>query len=222
MRKIKFASDQFYHVYNRGTEKRKVFLDNSDYARFILAMRLMNDVRDGLMKAWQDYRAANPSADLSGFPRLGLGESKPLVEFVCYSLLPNHYHFILRQVAEKGIEKFMHRIGVGYSMYFNKRYDRTGVLFQGKFKASQIKPNALLYLSAYVNCNSEVHGLARAEVYRWSSLLEYTGKRKKGLCSEGKKIVLDDFKSGEDYKNYAKKNAKYFREKKLDEKMALE
>lgn len=222
MRKIKFAGDRLYHIYNRGTEKRKIFLDNIGYERFLLSMRLMNDEEDGLMARWRDYREDHPSASLEDFPRLGLGVRKPLVEFICFSLLPNHYHFILGQVADRGIEKFMHRIGVGYSMYFNKRYDRSGVLFQGKFKASEIRPNVLLYLSAYVNCNCEVHGIGRAEAYRWSSFPEYIGKRKKGLCEKGKKIILDDFKSGEDYKKFAKENAKHFREKKLDEKMMLE
>jgi putative transposase len=222
MRKIQFAEGQLYHIYNRGTDKRKIFLDDSDYQRFLLSMQLMNDEQSDLMSQWKDFKTANPNAGLDSFPRLGLGKEKPLVKYICFSLLPNHYHLILKQIADRGIERFMHKIGVGYSMYFNKRYDRSGVLFQGKFKASQIKPNNLLYLSAYVNCNAEIHGIARAETYRWSSFLEYVGKRKKGLCENGKKIILDDFKDGEDYKKFAKENVKHFQEKKQDEKMMLE
>ncbi|MCX6766585.1 MAG: transposase [Candidatus Moranbacteria bacterium] len=184
------------------------------------------------MQQWRDYKTTNPSADLKTFlrdprpnlgapPRFGLGFGT-LVEICCYSILPNHYHFILQQNTEKGIENFMHRLGTGYTMYFNKKYKRNGVLFQGKFKASLIQPNNFLYLSAYVNCNSEVHGIARSEVYRWCSFPEYIGKRKNGLCDSGKKIILDDFKSGEDYKKFAKENMKHFREKKIDEKLMLE
>ncbi len=222
MRKIQFAENEYYHIYNRGTEKRKIFLNNFDYQRFLLSLKLMNFEQDGLMIAWRDYKATNPSADLESFLRLSLRKRKPLVGIVCFSLLPNHFHFILTPLAEKGVEKFMHRIGVGYSMYFNKKYNRSGSLFQGPFKAIQIKPNLLLYLSAYVNCNSEVHGIARAEVYLWSSFPEYIGKRKKGLCRNVKKIILDDFRSGDDYKKFAKKNAKHMREKKIDEKMIME
>lgn len=228
MRKIKFADGQFYHVYNRGTDKRKIFSDNFDYSRFFLSMELMNFEKDGLMQQWRDYKTTNPSADLETFLRLSLGNVprlslRTLVEICCYSLLPNHFHFILKQTSEKGIEKFMHRIGVGYSMYFNKKYERAGSLFQGTFKATHIKTNShLFYLSAYVNCNCEVHDIARAETYRWSSFPEYIGKRKRGLCESGRKIILDNFKSGEDYKKFAKENAKHFREKKLDEKMTLE
>ncbi|OGI27131.1 MAG: hypothetical protein A2359_02630 [Candidatus Moranbacteria bacterium RIFOXYB1_FULL_43_19] len=221
MRKTQFSEGQFYHIYNRGTEKRKIFLDDSDYQRFYLSMRLMNDEQSDLMSQWKDFKTANPYAELNSFPRLSLGKEKPLVEFVCYSLLPNHYHFILTQLAEKGIEKFMHRLGVGYSMYFNKKYDRNGALFQGTFKASKIKPDSLLYLSAYVNCNAEVYGFARAEIYRWSSFLEYI-EEKKDLCAGGKKIILDDFKGGDDYKEFAEENIKHFKEKKIDEKMMLD
>ena len=117
----------------------------------------------------------------------------------------------------------MQRLGTGYTMYFNKRYDRTGVLFQGKFKAVHIiATHHLLHLSAYVNCNCEVHGIGRAEAYRWSSFPEYIGKRKKGLCESGRKIILDNFRGAEDYKKYAKEKAKHFQEEKLDEKMMLE
>ena len=108
-------------------------------------------------------------------------------------------------------------------MYFNKRYDRTGVLFQGGVKSTHIKSTShLLYLSAYVNCNAQIHGISHAEDYLWSSFPEYIEKSKKGLCEKGKKIILDNFKSGGDYKKYAQENAKHFREKKFDEKMLLE
>ena len=223
MRKKEFANNQYYHIYNRGTDKRKVFLDNLDYHRFLLSMELMNDEKDGLMIAWRDYKTTNPSADLESFLRLNLRERKPLVNFVCYSVLPNHYHFILEQISEKGIEKFMQRLGTGYTMYFNKKNKRTGALFQGRFKATHIKAtHHLQYLSAYVNCNCEVHGIARAEVYRWSSFPEFIGKRKKGLCEVGKKIILDDFNGAEDYKKFAKENTKHFQEKKLDAELMLE
>jgi len=80
MARIKFASENFYHVYNRGTEKRKIFLDDSDYWRFLISMRLMNDEKDGLMIQWRDYKITNPDANLETFLRCHLRERKPLVE----------------------------------------------------------------------------------------------------------------------------------------------
>ena len=74
-----------------------------------------------------------------------------LVEIVAYCLNPNHYHLIVKQISEKGIERFMQKIGTGYTNYFNKRYERSGALFQGKFKSIHIDSNEyLLHLSVYV------------------------------------------------------------------------
>jgi putative transposase len=220
MRKMPFANNEFYHVYNRGTDKRKIFLDSNDYQRFLLSMELMNDERDGLMIAWRDYKSVSSKADVDAFLRYYLRKRQPLVEIVCFSLLPNHFHFILKQIHDRGIGEFMRRIGIGYTRYFNERRERNGVLFQGGIKSTHIKStHHLLYLSAYVNCNSEIHGISRAGTYRWSSFPEYIGKTRKGLCGKGKKAILDNFRSGDDYKNYAYENAKHFQEKKLDERL---
>lgn len=103
MARIQFANEQLYHVYNRGTEKRKIFLDDFDYRRFLLSMKLMNEKKDGLMIAWRDYQSANPNSSEETFLRCHLRKREPLVEFVSFSLIPNHYHFILKQKAEKGV-----------------------------------------------------------------------------------------------------------------------
>jgi len=67
--------------------------------------------------------------------------SRPLVSFIAYSLSPNHYHFILRQEIDNGIVRFMQRLGIAYTMYFNNKNKRSGVLFQGSFKAVEIDSN---------------------------------------------------------------------------------
>ncbi|HBB36506.1 MAG: hypothetical protein UX02_C0002G0002 [Candidatus Moranbacteria bacterium GW2011_GWC1_45_18] len=220
MRKNQIVKNEFYHIYNRGTEKRKIFLDDSDYFRFLFSMRLMNDEKDGLMFLWKNHHAKYPKATLDEFLRSNLKKPKPLVEFICYSLMPNHVHFVMRQIAEKGIEKFMHRIGTGYTMYFNSKYQRSGVLFQGKFKASRIGSGNFLYLSAYVNCNAEVHGIAKARNWRWSSFSDYLGETKSGLCN--KKVVMMEFKGAGDYEKFAKENVEAARQNKANEKLTLE
>ncbi|MDI6777930.1 MAG: transposase [Patescibacteria group bacterium] len=172
------------------------------------------------MFLWKNYHAKYPNASLEKFLRLNLKKRKPLVEFICYSLIPNHFHFIMRQLTEKGTEKFMQRIGTGYTMYFNGKYKRTGSLFQGTFKASQIDSGNFLYLSAYVNCNAEVHGIANAESWRWSSYSYYLKKTKYGLCN--KSTVMNEFKEVADYEKFAKENVSAARLKKEDEKIFLE
>jgi REP element-mobilizing transposase RayT len=219
MRKTQLATNEYYHIYNRGVDKRKVFLDDLDYLRFLKSMKEFNCL-EPIGSLYEKSFLEKKNGSFASHLEAKLPNQ--LVQIIAYCLNPNHYHFILRQIEEKGIEKFMQRIGTGYSKFFNQKYERTGSLFQGPFKSSQIQPNNLLYLSAYVNCNSEIHGIAKAGDYRWSSFLEYVGNDRNGLCMEGKKVVLDNFKGGDDYKNFAKENVMHFQEKKIDEKLILE
>ncbi len=227
MRKHPFVENEFYHIYNRGTEKRKIFLDDFEYIRFLESIREFNfpePIGSLYEKHLREKKAGkyngrdgNPTSRMEvGFPE----KIPKLVEIICYCLNPNHFHFILRQLAEKGIEKFMHRLGTGYTKYFNQKYKRTGALFQGRFKSAHIHPDNFIYLSAYVNCNAEVHGIAKAENWRWCSFPDYIGARNGSLCD--KKIIMDDFKNGKDYFDFAKENAAAMREKKEYEKLLIE
>jgi hypothetical protein len=219
MRKIQFANGEYYHLYNRGVDKRKVFLDSSDYERFLLSMDLLNNQDDGAMTSWKDFRRNHPRAELSDFPLLKK-KRKRLVEFIFYCLNPNHYHIAVRQLSEKGIEKFMHKIGTSYTNYFNTKNQRTGALFQGKFKAIQIKSNAkLLYLSAYVNMNNFIHGY-KTKDWEYSSLPDYTGKRENKICN--KKVILGQFRNRAEYKKFTHENALYMKERKEEEKYLFE
>jgi putative transposase len=212
MRKHQLVENEFYHIYNRGTDKRKVFLENADYLRFLKSIEEFNCVEPiGSLYEKFLHEKKNKNVEI-GSPRL--------VEIICYCLNPNHYHFILKQLEEKGIQKFMQRLGIGYTMFFNQKYQRTGALFQGRFKSARIKPNNFLYLSAYVNCNCEIHGFSRAESWRWSSFPDYIGARNGKLCS--KDIILDQFKNQKDYFAFAKENAAAMKEKKEFEKLLLE
>src|SRR4030042_6729470 len=221
MRKVKLVNNQYYHIFNRGVDKRDIFMNEKDYERFILSLALMNDEKDGLMIEWRNFKYSHPSTLPEEFLRLSLRKREKLVEIVAYCLNPNHYHFILEQVADRGIEKFMHRIATGYTRYFNDKYHRSGSLFQGVFKACQIKSNSqLLRMSIYVNCNSEIHKIHHAKNYRWCGFPEYIGERKgRQLCS--KKVINEHFRDKKDYQNYAEENIRDFRELKEDERPLL-
>ena len=160
MRKIIFNNNEYYHIYNRGVDKRDVFLDEGDYLRFLKSMTEFNTnkVDGGFYRKFLRERAINEIVKVGDQGDQGSASnleaeplSDPLVEFICYCLNPNHYHFIVRQLAENGIIKFMQRLGTSYTMYFNTKNNRNGVLFQGKFKATQITSfDHLLWLSVYV------------------------------------------------------------------------
>jgi REP element-mobilizing transposase RayT len=212
MRKIPFTTGEFYHVYNRGVEKRNIFQNKDDLARFFQSI--------------QQFNTRNPIGSIyeNSFRKektLGHEVSK-LVNFVCYSTSLNHYHFILEQLADKGVEKFMHRLGNGYTKYFNHKYKRSGVLFQGVFQSKHISSNEyLLHLSVYINLNNRIHGRncnilsgLGHEVSK-SSWEEYTNDCEIELC-HNKNVILGQFKNKKEYKEFAEKFVKGIVERKED------
>lgn len=196
LRKTPFANSEIYHIFNRGVEKRKILMDDFDYARFFQGMNLFN-VLDPIGSIFENFFRKPP---------LGSEASKSgkLVDFLCFCINPNHYHFILRQLEERGIEKFMHRFSTGYTKYFNNKYKRNGVLFQGPFKSVHIDSNRqLLHVSAYVNLNFKVHSLGSEASKSLSSWDEYIGKAGYNFCN--KKAILGQFKNKAEYKTFAER-----------------
>ena len=182
MRKTQFTNDYLYHVYNRGTDKRNIFLENADYSRFIHDLYEFNNA--GFISNLT-RRIERGSTSLNRKTR------EPLVEIIAFCLMPNHYHFILRQIKDGGIIKFMQKFGTGYTMYFNKKNKRDGVLFQGKFKAILVDSDKyFLPLLNYIHLNPveltepkwKEEGIKDRlkvnrflENYRWSSYQDYIG-----------------------------------------------
>jgi len=215
MRKAQLANNEYYHIYNRGVDKREIFSGSKDYKRFLLSMLLMNDEKDGLMIRWRNFQASHPSSSVNEFLRLNLSERKKLVEIIAYCCNSNHYHFVLKQLRDRGIERFMQRVATGYTMYFNEKYHRTGSLFQGRFKSSHIKPEgSLSRLSVYVSCNSEVHKVCPAKNYPWCSFLHHIGKRRDDLVRDEE--FRGEFRNAGELEEYAKENIADFRERKQD------
>jgi len=211
MRNTEFSNDEYYHIFNRGVDKRKIFSDKYDVERFFQSMKEFNVV-EPIGSIYEN------SFEKEKHQRGG--EASKLVKFITFCLNPNHYHFILMQKKDKGIEKFMHRLGTGYTMYFNNKHKRSGVLFQGVFKSVHIDSNEqLLYVSSYVNLNFKVHQLGgEASKLVKSSWEEYIGENKENFCK--KDIILDQFKNINDYKNYAFESLELILENKKREKEA--
>jgi REP element-mobilizing transposase RayT len=223
MRKTAFTEGEYYHIYNRGTERREIFSDQNDFARFVESLVEFN-VREPI-GSLLEHTFRKKRRLLGG--RTSKEADQPLVNIVAYCLNPNHYHLILEPVAEKGIEKYMQRIGTGYTMYFNNKYQRTGALFQGKFKAIHIDSNAyLLHMSAYVNLNNRVHRLGGSTSK--SSWAEYTRMNDRGrggvqgICT--REAILGQFRKNEEYVIFAEDSLRGILERRspLDESMLLE
>ncbi len=121
------------------------------------------------------------------------------MEILVFTLMPNHYHLMLRQISEDGIVKFMQKLGTGYTMYFNKKYDRVGSLSQGRFKAVHLtREEHLIHLPHYIHTNpyrgsTSIYDL---ENYRWSSFPDYIGKKNFPAVTE--RCFLLDILGGEE------------------------
>ena len=218
VRKVPFVNGEYYHVYNRGVDNRIIFSDEDDMSRFIQSMvefNVVEPIGSIYEKSFAEKRFGGKASKTEG---------EKLVNFVTYCLNPNHFHFVLEQVADNGIEKFMHKMGTGYTRYFNDKHKRSGVLFQGKYKATHIDSNEyLLYVSAYVNLNDRVHrlgGKASKSVKSRSSWREYAGglkgEPKTGFCA--KDIVLDQFNNIEGYQDFAESALESILERREDMK----
>lgn len=198
MRNLDFAEGEFYHIYNRGVDKRTIFPEIEDINRFFEGMNLFNNTRSigSLERKVRRHSVSTRSEEIS--------EKARLVKFVAYCLNSNHFHFILKQIAEKGIERFMHKLGMGHSKYINTKYKRSGALFQGSFKAIHIDSNEyLLHVSAYINLNDQLHR-GRHGVSTKTSWEEYISKQNLEFCE--KEIVLGQFKNREGYQKFAEES----------------
>ena len=210
MWQIKFQNEYYYHIYNRGVDKRDVFMDQKDYLRFLTSLREFNCMHQVIsLHQLLVNRDKKPSHALAKAYD-GLDDS--LVSIIAYCLLPNHYHLLLKQKSEIGISKFMHKVSMGYTNYTNFKYKRSGSLFQGRFKSVPIKTDAqLLYISAYINGNPEIHKIAKADKWPWSSYQEYLGAKPnpsnafiKALDGLGvlKSVILKEFENIKNYQDY--------------------
>lgn len=187
MRNIEFVNGEFYHIYNRGVLKNNIFADSGDYTRFIHYLYVFNNNS----KVRHIARMLKENGQDGQGPALTIiGEL--LVDIVCWCLMPNHFHLVLKQRIDSGIRKFMHKVETGHAMSFNKKYNRSGVLYEGRFKAILIeKDEYLTHLFRYIHLNPvdliepgwKEHGIKDwdkvngfLESYRWSSHLDCSEK----------------------------------------------
>lgn len=188
MRKVKFVNGEFYHIFNRGTDKRTIFTDKYDFERFLEGMNEFNSIKPIGSLYENSFR-----------DQLRTREPK-LVNIIVYCLNPNHFHLILEQKRDGGLSNFLQKLGGGYANYFNAKHKRLGTLFQGRFKSKHIDSNTyLLHLSAYVNLNNKVHKI-KNQNFR-SSWDEYIEESKVNLCKSN--IILDQFKNQEEYRAFS-------------------
>jgi putative transposase len=221
MRKFQFLKGNFYHVYNRGVEKRNIFKNDNDRWRFLQGLFLFNDEKATSNLLWQMERERG-KVTFGVLKEFFIKENKsrePLVRIVAYCLMPNHFHLLLEEVKENGISRFMHKLGTGYTKYFNNKYNRVGSLFQGTFKASFIESDLYLqYLLVYINVINPAQlveaGLKEKGVknakqimkfvdgFPWSTHQEYLNERSSIIIK--KSLLGKIFSDPQDYQEFYK------------------
>jgi len=183
-RKIDFSVGEYYHIYSRGTDKRSIFLEQNDYQRFKILLYACNSIKPVDMSKY--FRGGRKFSEI--FKKKG---DTNLVDIGVYCLMPNHFHILVKEKIEGGITKFVVKLLTAYSMYFNKKNDRTGTLFESKFKAKHVNTDEYLkYLFAYIHLNPvkiidsswKENGIKDREntknylnKYSFSSYLDYQG-----------------------------------------------
>lgn len=184
-RVIKLVGGEYYHIYNRGNSKQKIFNDPEDYLRFISLLYISNTNEN-----FNLY-------DLNRFSNFNVYEIKidsPIVNIGAYCIMPNHFHIIITEIQEGGISKFMQKLSTAYVMYYNQKYKRTGSLFEGKFKAEHAGNDRYLkYLYSYIHLNpikliqkdwkeSGINDRKKAieylNMYNYSSYIDFIGKKR--------------------------------------------
>ena len=176
-----FRSGHYYHIYNRGVNKQEIFLDAQDYHNFLKRLLLVLGVKTKLALGTSRINALPEGA----------------FSVIAYCLMPNHFHLLVRQNTNLGIDKLMLKVSTSYAIYFNKKYGRVGPLYQDSFKAKLVEQDSYLtYLSAYIHNNP-----AEPLIWEFSSLQDYLGTRKGELSQTD--LILGMFNNNpQSYKKF--------------------
>lgn len=198
IRILPLVNNYFYHILNRGIEKRNIFLDDRDYKRFLK-----------ILKYYQYAEAKRSFSKLTNEDLKNAQRGEKIVEIISYCLMPNHFHLLIKQVKDKGISDFIRKISNGYTRYFNTKYRRIGPLFQGPYKAVMVESDEqLTHLSRYIHLNPKVSFLVKdLNSYPWSSYTDYIGLENNDLVN--KEEILGFFKDQKSYENFVLEQADY-------------
>lgn len=213
IRRTPLVDGEFYHIYSRGNSKQKIFLDSKDYQHFVNCLFVCNT-----------YKKFKFSRDIKLDPFI-FEREESIVSIGAWVLMPNHFHIYIttskksdfwKEVEKSRISEFMRKLLTAYTLYFNKKYNRTGGLFEGKFKSVHIdNENQAKYLFSYIHLNpikliqkdwkekgikDIKKSLEFLQTYRWSSYGDYNG-----IAREENKIIdrenfFDYFSNSKDFK----------------------
>ena len=214
MRIVRIAPGEYYHICNRAVNKQTIFHDTRDYFRFLFLILYFQSpmVFQQLGRLVKDF-VLSRALDIKGEV-----VKKRKIELVAFCIMPNHFHLIVKELEEAGIATHMQRVLTAYSKYYNTKYEKSGHVFQGPYRAIHISDDPQLkYLSAYIHRNPRelVGWLNKVDKYQWSSYQDYIGENRWGdlLVPD---IVLGQFKNKERYHEFVKMSTAKLLEEELE------
>lgn len=146
--------NNFYHILNRGVEKRKIFLNEKDYFRFLHNMEDFNDKNTIIESYYRRRIKYVGTASTDKNKNKMIKTTNYLVNTLCWCLMPNHFHILVKEIIDKGASLFSMKNTAGYTRYFNEINKRSGVLFQGRTKILLVERDEhFLWLSFYILAN---------------------------------------------------------------------
>ena len=181
-----FAPGAIFHIYNRGNNKEKIFFDEQDYRAFLFRLGLCLGFTEGELN--KEKFIAIP------YSRIRITEAnKNNFKLLAFCLMPNHFHFLIKQDGDVPISKLISKLCTSYAMYINKKHKRVGHLFQDQFKAVLIENNPqLMWISAYIHMNAVKDKIVKhPSEYKWSSYNDFVGKR--NLLIVNKEFLIGTF-----------------------------
>lgn len=210
-RKVVLANNEIYHIINRGVASQPIFFSKRDYQRALNSFLYYQN--QNLPLSYSHFIVQSQERKTEILKELQSGKIF-LVDIISFCFMPNHFHFLLKQLVSEGISKFFGNFTNSYARYFNLKNKRKGPLFQGRFKAVRIKTDEqFLHTHRYVHLNPYtsymLKTLKELEDYPYSSFPEYLRKTKTNICN--KKLILDCFKDVETYKKFVFDQADYQR-----------
>lgn len=192
-----FQNNNFYHAVNFGIDNKIIFNDKKDIDRFLSLLEY--------------YKVNNPPARFAFRNRPIARNSdiklEPMVEIIAFCLMPNHFHLLLKQTMDNGVNSFMSKVANSYTKYYNARQKRTGTLFKGPFKAREVSQTDLSGVSRHIHLDPLLSGLIRfLPSFPFSSFPQYL-EEKDGFCV--KTDILKNFSNTSEYKEFVMNQAEY-------------
>lgn len=211
-RKTVFAPGQIYHVFNRSIAKQPIFYNTRDYQRALDTLVFYN--YSNPIIRFSHYNRLSGDKKSQFMENLKDGDRKQ-VELLAFCLMPNHIHFLIKEVTENGVSTFMSNLQNSYAKYFNQKTDRTGSLFQTMFKAVRIETDEqLIHVARYIHLNPItayiLKDINQLKGYLWSSFIDYIGLRNLDVLN--KNLVLSYFSSIEQFISFTNDQIDYQRD----------